>query len=713
MPISHIPRSFFIASTMLLLARLGHADTHYVSLAGQHIPPFADWSSAATNIQPAIDVAVDGDTVMVSNGTYYLSSQVVLMKPVTLKSLGGASATVLDGMASRRCVQMATNGVLDGFAIRNGSDVFGGGVAIDWSGGTVQNCIVRGNTAATSGGIECCGSGKIINTLITRNSAGSYGSGVRLRDGGYMESCTVVSNLSGGCGVYITSGGGPPPVILNSIIYYNETQNRVGSVTGMTNAYVCTTPAIAGTGNITNEPRFVNLGGDYHLMAGSPCIDAGGNRPWMATGTDLDGKPRIINGRVDMGAYECDPGPVIHITSAPSGEISYHLTSCLISGTNNLPVAGDMWWTNLTTGASAAFACTGLSWTCSASGLAEGSNTIHVLGSNALGSVSQDAATLRRGYERDLPLLDPMTNCSLREHQVLLRAITGRTNVTTVVCNADAAKGVSWYETATRRFSFVPDLGTAGQTWNILFIGVNTHSMETQALVVTVAEPAKGIGPRKPLRFEDTDGDILDIKYAGAKDAPSTVLFDGRRLMVSNAYAKGKLTLAIKRNKDSGDGSFELEDLSMDNDGKSATIGGNVNNVSLAGRRLGALSFSGKGGIVSNLAVGSAKTISASKGSIVGTVAASNGFETLAANVMIGGRILAGMPASANVSNTPAQATFKTVKVNVMWDSVVAGRDTNEGSKVVVPHVKVKTAGRSIFYHTGTNDLVTPEPILP
>jgi len=58
-------------------------------------------------------------------------------------------------------------------------------------------------------------------------------------------------------------------------------------------------------GNITNDPQFVSLStGNFHLSAGSPCIGAGTNMDWMVGASDLDGHPRIIGGRVDLGAYE-------------------------------------------------------------------------------------------------------------------------------------------------------------------------------------------------------------------------------------------------------------------------------------------------------------------------------------------------------------------------------------------------------------------------
>jgi len=74
-----------------------------------------------------------------------------------------------------------------------------------------------------------------------------------------------------------------------------------------------------GTGNLDVDPLFVDdLAGDYHLQASSPAIDVGDNAALPKDVADLDedsdvseqipfdldGKSRIVNSIVDMGAYE-------------------------------------------------------------------------------------------------------------------------------------------------------------------------------------------------------------------------------------------------------------------------------------------------------------------------------------------------------------------------------------------------------------------------
>ena len=68
--------------------------------------------------------------------------------------------------------------------------------------------------------------------------------------------------------------------------------------------------------NQSGNPLFTSPS-DFHLLPGSPAIDAGVNDP--ADGpTDLDGQPRIQGALPDLGAYEATPIPVIPPAPPPT-----------------------------------------------------------------------------------------------------------------------------------------------------------------------------------------------------------------------------------------------------------------------------------------------------------------------------------------------------------------------------------------------------------
>ncbi len=81
--------------------------------------------------------------------------------------------------------------------------------------------------------------------------------------------------------------------------------NNGPDYSGSTLNCCCTTPAPdSGGGNITAEPLFVDrLNGNLRLQFNSPCVNAGVNA-YVSGSTDLDGRPRIVGGTVDIEAYE-------------------------------------------------------------------------------------------------------------------------------------------------------------------------------------------------------------------------------------------------------------------------------------------------------------------------------------------------------------------------------------------------------------------------
>lgn len=80
---------FFIILNLLALDFAVRADTHYVAPPGVGVNPsanYTNWNIAATSIQDAVNVSAAGDTVLVSNGVYYLTNQVSISKGIQVMS---------------------------------------------------------------------------------------------------------------------------------------------------------------------------------------------------------------------------------------------------------------------------------------------------------------------------------------------------------------------------------------------------------------------------------------------------------------------------------------------------------------------------------------------------------------------------------------------------------------------------------------------------
>ena len=320
--------------------------TRYVSPGGSNTAPYTTLATAATDIQTAVNACIAGDLVLVDNGTYVLTTNISVTIAITLRSINGAAVAIIDGNNVTRCMYINSTGALiEGFTIKNGKNLsgFGGGININ-TGGTVQNCIITNCQARDGGGVALDAGGLLQNCYIYGNladngSGSGYGGGVRLLNDGEVRNCEIVENSSvvygGGVNIWekgkvkncvIAKNTAPfgagirtrnNSSIYNCIIYYNTGNNYEVSGSGYYYYNCCTTPALSGTyssGCISAVPMYVSTtpgSEDYHLQAGSPCIDVGYNLGWMTTVPDLDGNPRIVNLIVDMGPYEyAVPAPV-------------------------------------------------------------------------------------------------------------------------------------------------------------------------------------------------------------------------------------------------------------------------------------------------------------------------------------------------------------------------------------------------------------------
>jgi hypothetical protein len=139
--------------------------------------PFLTWATAATNIQDAVDAAVAGDEIVVTNGSYatgvrvvnsWMTNRVAVDKPLVLRSVNGPEVTVIDGGSAVGCVYLTDGSTLFGFTLTNGSAEGGGGVYCESVSAVLSNCVVTGNLAWSEGGGAY--GGTLNNCTLTGNS---------------------------------------------------------------------------------------------------------------------------------------------------------------------------------------------------------------------------------------------------------------------------------------------------------------------------------------------------------------------------------------------------------------------------------------------------------------------------------------------------------------------------------------------------------------
>jgi len=267
---------------------------------------------------------------------------------------------------------------LSGLTITNGYGLLGGAIyCYNNSSPSITNCVINNNSAVIGGGITCTGSNtkpKIVNCNITANSALVGGGGFYFNvSSPIIKNCIVSENTAPYGGAFYSHYTGNP-LISNCTVTQNTASSSAGAVYCYDSSNVMVTHSILwgntapyasqikvgnsgtatsiqisysnlqggnenivlddnctvewGQGNIDADPNFVNLGslsdsniettGDYHLLDGSPCIDAG-DPDFVAepSETDIDGNPRISGEKIDIGADEFVPPFAVVVKVTP------------------------------------------------------------------------------------------------------------------------------------------------------------------------------------------------------------------------------------------------------------------------------------------------------------------------------------------------------------------------------------------------------------
>ena len=332
--------------------------------------PYAMPETAATRLTDALTAVLDGSVVSLDAGTHYLEATANLVNNLELYGVGQDATTITrksKSMNSRLLnlnhakakvhdltVQGANAGTGSGIRIGalggtvtdcritqcysaefNGA--YGGALLIESKYGLVENCIIDCNTNNNSitystdkdwpyYGVIGIAGGTLRNSLVRGNYTGLTQNNctyafrvVHIAGNGRMENCTLVDNTdiyTAGGTVYADKGSS----VLNCIFARNSAPNStlVGAPNWVNNAAAATISNNCWAGSIDLGSNCVDgdkIGfkdadaGDYRIGALSSGHRKGILLDWMAGAVDLDGNPRVVGKRPDLGCYECPFGP--------------------------------------------------------------------------------------------------------------------------------------------------------------------------------------------------------------------------------------------------------------------------------------------------------------------------------------------------------------------------------------------------------------------
>jgi parallel beta-helix repeat protein len=251
-------------------------------------------------IQGGLDVASYGDTVLVASGTFY--ENIIWPEVNGIRLLGaGRDSCIIDGGGLASVVRFESIDIIDtmtvfrGFTLTNGnaSDPwpesqgggafifasspileyltitgntaynFGGGVYV-WSSDNpiIRYCVISNNTAAAYGGLECFNSDVLVDhvTFGGNDPGGLY---FETLDHPLVTNCIVAGNFD--YGIRVSGTSFTPTRIAIGYTDINDPLQLLGYA------------SVDDLGGIIDaDPLFVDEdNGDYHLLSGSPCIDAG------------------------------------------------------------------------------------------------------------------------------------------------------------------------------------------------------------------------------------------------------------------------------------------------------------------------------------------------------------------------------------------------------------------------------------------------------
>ena len=296
------------------------------------------------------DCTISSNTSSYGGGVYVGADDTItltdcIVNDNTVSGFGGGFYN--DGTVS--LTGCTLNGNMAIYDPNNGNNASGGGV-YNANSATLNACVITGNTTTgNGGGIDNPGNLTLTNCQITGNSTSSgNGGGVdnEASATALLQFCAFSVNKANASATGTQQGGAlenDGTATLTDDILWNDmatSGNEIGiPVSGnqmTTTTYSDIQGGYRGTGNIHADPMFANPAiGNFHLVAGSPCLGAG----IAITGvtTDLIGATR--GNPPSMGAYENPQPSTTTLTSSvnPSTFGQSVTFTATVTGTGGTP----------------------------------------------------------------------------------------------------------------------------------------------------------------------------------------------------------------------------------------------------------------------------------------------------------------------------------------------------------------------------------------
>ncbi len=284
-------------------------------------------------IQAGIDAALDGDTVLVADGTYSGEGNRDIDfhgKAIKVRSENGAANCIVDCQGSVAAEHRGfyfhsgedEKSVVQGFTIRNGEagpSTHGGAIFCNQASPTIKDNLITGNSCDFYGGGICCfnSSAVIDGNTITANSA-NWGGGISCRESeATIRNNTISGNTAENNGGGIFCDFSSSLTVLNNVIAGNFSDRSGGGIAcyftstlAMTNCTVASNNTNTNTGGIYSSNSTVLI--ENSIVWGN----AWDQLRFASGGTGVVTFSDIQNGWSGEGNIDIDP----LFVSGPLGE---------------------------------------------------------------------------------------------------------------------------------------------------------------------------------------------------------------------------------------------------------------------------------------------------------------------------------------------------------------------------------------------------------